>query len=63
MKTVALERAPPSNKVEKSKCALSNNYNLIGRARHFLASNSAALIDCFNKKQRSHLIHLRIRQH
>ena len=50
-------------KSKKSKSALPNKYNLIGRAPHFLASNSAALINRFKKKQRIHLIHFRIRQH
>ena len=63
MKTLVCWKSVALNKVQKSKSALSNNYNLIGRAPHFLASNSASLIDCFNKKQRSHLIHFRIRQH
>ena len=55
-----LERAPLSNKVEKSKRALSNKFNLIGRALHFLASNSAASLIVLIKN-RSHLIHFRIR--
>ena len=54
------ERRPRKKKL---KSAFANKYNLIGRAPYFLASNSAALIDCFNKKQQSHLIHFRIRQH
>ena len=39
----------PLIKSKKSKSALPNKYNLIGRAPHFLASNSAALINRFKK--------------
>ena len=42
------ERRP---RKKKWTSALANKYNLIERAPHFLASNSAALIDCFNKKK------------
>ena len=49
-------------KSKNQKAPLSNKYNSVGRAPHFLASNFAALSDCFNKKQESNLIHFRIRQ-